>query len=252
METEISVTFLQKVAQVLGDTNSGLTGSKIVDAFNDYAERWNVGVPHPEYPGWEVKSKRQAIYESLRAFSPQQQFLIIEELCVHPSFSGAAPSKAARANLKLGLYSKYAHFRPEAETKELDLPLIEETRHWLEKYSAPLKLFNQAKLKYDHGTFERNVLDDLRLALELLLKQVLNNNKPLEKQLPDMGSYLKAHGASPQIGNMFQKMLDCYTNYQNDYVKHTDKLKEEEVEFVFEITASFMKHIIRISTDDRA
>jgi len=49
------------------------------------------------------------------------------------------------------------------------------------------------------------------------------------------------------VGNMFQRLLDCYTHYQNDYVKHTDKLKEEEIELMFEITASFMKHIIRVS-----
>ena len=228
-----------------------LAGSNIIDAFNEYAERWNVSVPHQEYP-LGFMSKREVIYANLRAFLPSHQFLIIEELCAHPSFAGGAPSKAARANLKLELYSKYGHLRPEAETKELDLPLIEETRHWLEGYPSSLKLFNQARLKYDHGTFERNVLDDLRLSLELLLKQILNNNKPLEKQLPDVGSYLKTRGVSPQISNMFQKLLGCYVGYQNDYVKHTDKLKEEEIEFVFEITASFMKHVIRISADDRA
>lgn len=241
IEAEIPVAFLQKTAETL----RWLAGSKIIDAFNEYTERWGVSLPHQKYPlGF---SKRQVVYENLKAFSPTQQFFIIEELCEHPSFAAGAPSKTARANLKLELYSKYGHLRPEAEAKELDLPLVEKTRHWLERYSASLKLFNQAKLKYDHGIFERNVLDDLRLALELLLKQILNNNKSLENQLPNIGSYLKVHGASPQIGNMFQRLLDCYINYQNDYVKHTDKLKEEEIEFVFEVTSSFMKHIVRIS-----
>lgn len=242
MQAEIPTTFLQKAAESL----RWLAGSKVVDAFNEYAERWNVSVPYQEYP-LGFTSKREVIYENLRAFLPSQQFRIIEELCEHPSFASGGPSKAARTRLKLELYSKYGHLRPETETKELDLPLIEETRHWLEQYPDSLKLFNQAKLKYDHATFERNVLDDLRLALELLLKQVLSNNKPLEKQLPDVGVHLKARGASPQIGNMFQKLLDCYTKYQNDYVKHTDKVKEEEIEFVFEITASFMKYVARIS-----
>lgn len=242
MEIEISTAFLQKAAETL----KWLAGSKIVDAFNEYAERWDINMPYQEYP-LGFTSKREVIYENLKAFLPSQQFLIVEELCGHSSFAGGAPSKAARANLKLELYAKYGDLRPETDAKELDLPLVEETRHWLEGYSASLRLFNQAKLKYDHGTFERNVLDDLRLALELLLKQVLGNSKPLEKQLPDVGSHLKAHGASPQIGNMFQRLLDCYTKYQNDYVKHTDKVKEEEIEFVFEITASFMKYIVRIS-----
>lgn len=247
MKTEIPVAFLQKSAEAL----RWLSGSKIIDAFNEYAERWDRGIPYQEYPLGFI-SKREAVYGNLRAFSASQQFLIIDELCTHPSFPGGSPSREARAKLRLELYSKYGHLRPEADTKELDLPLIEETKHWLDGYPASLKLFNQAKLKYDHGNFERNVLDDLRLALELLLKQVFHNKKSLEKQLPDLGSYLKTRGASSQIAQMLRGLLDCYTKYQNDYVKHTDKLKEEEIELVFEITASLIKHIIRISTRERA
>jgi len=245
--TGIPVTFLQKAAQILGDTNSALTGSKIVDAINIYGEQWGVKVPHPEYP-FEASSKRQALYESLKAFAPTQQFQIIEELCEHASFAPGAPSKPARMNLKLELFSKYEQFRPQGESKVLDLPLVEETRHWLHDYPTSLQLYNQAKLKYDHGTFQRNVLDDLRLALELLLKAVLGNSKSLENQLPGIGAHLKDRGASPQIANMFHKLLEYYAKYQNDYVKHDDAIKEEEVEFVFEITSSFMKHIVRLSS----
>ncbi len=46
---------------------------------------------------------------------------------------------------------------------------------------------------------------------------------------------------------MFVKLVDYYTKYQNSYVKHNDAVIEEEVEFIFELTSSFMKHLVRLS-----
>ncbi len=46
---------------------------------------------------------------------------------------------------------------------------------------------------------------------------------------------------------MFQKLVEYYSKYQNTYIKHNDKVIEEEIEFTFELTSSFMKHFIRIS-----
>ena len=46
---------------------------------------------------------------------------------------------------------------------------------------------------------------------------------------------------------MFLKLIDYYCKYQNFYVKHDDAVIEEEIEFIFEITSSFMKHIVRMS-----
>jgi hypothetical protein len=46
---------------------------------------------------------------------------------------------------------------------------------------------------------------------------------------------------------MFMKLVDYYTKYQNSYVKHDDAVIEEEVEFIFELTSSFMKHLVRLS-----
>jgi len=44
---------------------------------------------------------------------------------------------------------------------------------------------------------------------------------------------------------MFQKLIEYFTKYQNSYVKHDDKFIQEEIEFIFETTSSFMKHFIR-------
>lgn len=244
-DQEISVTSLSKAAELLADTNSGLSGPRIVSAINGYGDKWNVRVPHPAYP-FDAPNKRTALLDSLRAFSGPQQFIIIEELCQHHSFPIGSPSQGERQKLRAELFTRYGDLRPNKEVKELDVPLVEEARHWLHAYPSALTLFDQAKLKYDAGIFQRNLIDDLRLALELLVKAVLDSNKSLENQVGPLGAALKERGASPQFTNMFQKVVDYYCKYQNDHVKHDDKLPEQEIEFLFEMTASFMKHIVRV------
>lgn len=90
-------------------------------------------------------------------------------------------------------------------------------------------------------------MDDLRLALETLLRAVLGNNKSLENQIGLIGSYIKARGGSKELTNMFVKLVDYYATYHNGYVKHDDAVIDEEIEFIFEITSSFMKHLIRLA-----
>ena len=242
---DIPLTFLNRAAALLADTSSGMTGPKIVDAINEFAERWGVRVPHPEYP-WEAPSKRAALLDSLKAFSPSQQFVIIEELCEHFSFPVGSPSLAERRKLKAELFAKHGALRPNKEVRELEVPLIEETRHWLSTYPDALRLFEDARLKYDARVFQRNLIDDLRVSLEVLLKAILGNGRSLENQLSEIGKRLKEKGASPQFRNMFASLLDYYAKFHNDHVKHDDKLPEEEIEFVFELTASFMKHLVRV------
>lgn len=245
-ETSIPAPFLEKAASLLGATGPGMSGPKIVSAINGYAVQWDVVVPHPSYP-FEASNKATALLDSLRAFSAPQQFIIIEELCDHPSLAVQSNSRVDRQRLKAELFAKFGHLRPDKEASELDLPLIEDARHWLSAYPAALEKLDSAKLKYDAKLFHRNLIDDLRLGLELLLKEILQNSKSLENQLPILGPRLKERGGSPQITNMLVKIIDCYCVYQNDNVKHNDSVPEEEIELIFELTASFMKHLVKVA-----
>ena len=125
--------------------------------------------------------------------------------------------------------------------------LIAETRHWLGDYPDVRKLFDEALLKHDHGVFKRNTLDDLRLSLEILTRQLFGNHKTLENQISQVGQFVKEKGGSQQLANMFEKLVDYYTKYQNTYVKHDDAVITAEIEFIFELTASFMKHLLRLN-----
>jgi len=40
---------------------------------------------------------------------------------------------------------------------------------------------------------------------------------------------------------------DCYAGYQNTDVKRDEVVITSEIELIFELTASFMKHFLRLS-----
>jgi len=44
---------------------------------------------------------------------------------------------------------------------------------------------------------------------------------------------------------MFNKLLDYYAKYQNEHVKHDDDVVEHEIDFVLEISCSFLKTFIK-------
>jgi len=247
MTSEMPPTFVSHAADILADSTNGLTGPQFVKVTTAYSVQWNVPIPHPMYP-FEAANKRTALYENLMAFSPTQRYQIFRELCDHPKI--LERDRPAAETLKRMLVARYGHLADEALGSELDEALIERTQHFLGPFPEALSLFEQAVQKHANGLFLRNVLDDLRLALELLLKSLLCNRKSLENQLSSLGTFIKQRGGSTELANMFVKLIEYYTKYQNSYVKHDDSIIEEEVEFIFELTASFMKHLVRLSYKD--
>ena len=236
--------FILNATNILGDTNTGLTSSQIVSLCSAYAIDFNVNIPYSSLPfptDGSVPNKRTALKRNIEAFSPEQQFKIIKELCELEQFAQNLNVK----DLKIKLITRYGQLNPDINI--VNEVLIDETRHWLNDYSKVLALYQSALDKYNNGIFERNILDDLRLALEMLLKDILRNEKSLENQLSALGSFIQEKGGSKELGNMFQKLVEYYSKYQNTYVKHNDQVIEEEVEFIFEITSSFLKHFVRIN-----
>lgn len=230
---------------MLGDTAGGLTGTQIVSVTAAYAVDCDARLPHLSIPFSKPGlNKRTALYENLMALPSKVQYEAIKDMCGRSDF--ALGHIAAVRTLKLKLIRKYGHLDDEGTSDAIDETLVEQTRQWLEEFPEPLKLFNAALEKQGHGIFRRNLLDDLRLALEKLLQGLLTNGKSLENQSGTLGAFLKEKGGSPELTNMFTKLLDYYSKYQNTYVKHDDAVVEEEIEFLFEITASFMKHLIRL------
>jgi len=243
---ELPAVFVTHAAGILGDTSKGISGGEIVKVCSAYAIDANVDIPYSSYPftGRVGINKRTALYENIMAFPSKWRYKIIRELCDHKVIQQLNASEANK--LKVQLFTRYGHLSGEASATDLNHALIEETRHWLSAFPKSLDLYNGAQQKREHGVFDRNVLDDLRLALETLLHDLLGNHKSLENQLQPLGAFIKGKEGSPELANMFVKLIEYYVKYQNTYIKHDTAVVEQEVDFVFEITSCFMRHLVRI------
>jgi len=235
----IKTAFLTHASDILASQYSTLSWSKIVRYFVAKSVDFNVDIPYsdPNFPGTELPNKRTGFLENLRQFSAEQQFEIINELCDEYSAVDSV------IDLKQKLISQYGDLR---NTSPLDSSagLIKETKGLLAEFPNVEAPYNSALEKIGQGIYERNSLDDLRLSLELLLKRLLENEKSLENQRPAITEFLKNKGVSPQIANLLWSLIDYYSKYQNEHVKHNDKVKATDVNFILDLTTSFMKQLL--------
>ena len=247
MADKISMVYLQHAAKVLTtpeqEGGGGLSGGMAVELTVAYAYDLGVDVMYARYPN-DAPNKRTMLLENLAVFQPKQQYQIVRELCDRVDPLGEKPDIV---KLKAKLFTEFADFADQDQLTDMHRTLLVETRHWLSDHLEAQKLFNEALQKHDHGVFKRNTLDDLRLALELLLRSLFSNSKSLENQIALLGEFIRAKGGSSELSNMFQKLVDYFSKYQNTYIKHDDAVIVAEVEFMFELTSSFMKHLIRLS-----
>ncbi len=230
--------FLAYASDILADTNAGLSGMKIVEYCNSYAIDFNRVTPYGSYP-FDAPNKRTALKENLKVFAAPEQFRIIKELCELPALCDQEKVK----ELKLRLFSRYGNLATE---KLSETELIQKTKHWLSNHPDALKQYESALAKYEGGIFERNTLDDMRLAFELLVKDLLGNGKSLENQIAEIGAKLKSTGASVELRNMVQQVIKYYTDFQNNHVKHNDAVNDKEIEYIIELTSVVMKFLIKI------
>lgn len=242
---QLPMVFITHAAELLGDTSIGLSGSQIVKLTAAYAVDAGVDIPHGSYPFQrQGVSKRTALAENIAAFPPEWRYKIIRDLCDHEVVQRQNGSAANK--LKAQLFTRYGHLSSEASTSDLNQAVLEETKHWLSSFPKSLGLYSQAQGKLSNGLFDRNVLDDLRLAIETLLHELLGNHKSLENQIQPLGVFIKDRDGSPELANMFLKLIEYYAKYQNTYVKHDAAVIEQEVLFIFEISSCFIRHLVRI------
>ena len=119
--------------------------------------------------------------------------------------------------------------------------------NWLSTYEKAQNQYRQALNDMLKGKYDRQVVDSLRLALELFLKQFLGNDKSLENQVKDLGVYLKNKNLSSEVSNMFFKLIDCYAKYNNSHAKNDDSVDENELDFLLYLTGSFIRFLIKIN-----
>ena len=136
----------------------------------------------------------------------------------------------------------YAFYPANAEL--LDIKLVVDVLNWLNDYPKAKEKYDSALRLFLKGDRTRHVLDDCRLCLELFVKQYLSNVKSLENQISELGKFLKEKGVSAELRNMFTSLINGYTSFNNNNVKHDDKINESEIEFVIYTTGAFLRLLI--------
>ena len=243
LEDTVPNEVVRQVAAVVADTHRGLSAGPIVDLTTAVAADHGVEVPHTRTPlGPEVPNKRTALYDNVVAFDGPQRYALLKAMLEDPRVTH--PDKDL---WRVRLVSRYGHLSPGDPDAEARDAVVAETRHWLAGYPKVLALYDQALAKVEHGVYDRNLLDDLRLALELLVQELVGNGKSLENNLAAVGALLKEREVPTEMRNMFSTLLNYYTKYQNDHVKHDDAVNETEVAFVIELTSAFMKYLVRVA-----
>jgi hypothetical protein len=240
----IKTTFLSYSSDILGKTEYGFSGSKIVRYFSAKSVEYNIEIPFDEYPfPANTPNKRTVLFENLKAFPPEVQFEIIGELCDEEYLKEYPDVK----KLKQQLWERYGVLN--SAKKGINENQINETKTMLHNYPNAEKPFISGLEKYSKKIYERNLLDDMRLSLELFLKDVLSNNKSLENQISEISKFQKAKGSSSELTNMFVKLVDYYSKYHNSYIKHNDNVKPSEIDFIIDLTSSFIKFLIKICNE---
>lgn len=232
--------FITYATDIIGETQYGLSGSEIAKYSTEFAVKYNVAIPYGTYPFPKtLPNKRTALRRNLEGFTGEQQFKFILWLCELPQLE----EHEAIKNLKLRLFTNYGK-----QYGMINIPnssIVEETYHWLNDYPKALEKYSEGLIKFQANLFERSSIDDIRLSFELVVKQILNNDKSLENQLAEIGSRLKEKDVSPELRNMYVKLMDYYTKYQNTYVKHDDRINKNEIEYIIELTSLMMKFLIK-------
>lgn len=131
----------------------------------------------------------------------------------------------------------------------LDKTIVNDTLSWLSNHPAAAKHFENALeicLKKDAARY-RNLLDELRSALEKLVRSILRNRKSLENQKKVLLQWMDKHGAHVQVRNLYSSLLSYFTQYQNDAVKHGEGWAVSEVEYMIYLTGSFMRFLLQLN-----
>lgn len=128
--------------------------------------------------------------------------------------------------------------------KSLDEKLVYDIYDWLDDYPKSKERYKSSISKIINNEDKRDIIDNLRLSLELFLKDIFNNKKSLENQ--DLGKFLKEKNISVSIRNLITTCITYYCNYNNDHAKHNNNVNEPEVEFLLYITGVLIRTIITL------
>lgn len=133
---------------------------------------------------------------------------------------------------------------PDEDLVSLDISSkYHETQLALSNYPSALLLFNEAIVKMQNPKLSRNALDDLRLCLETFLKEKFNSKKSLENQTQILGKFIKEKNGNTHVSDLYHKVIDFYSKYQNENVKHNNNVVKGDLNLISSLTSALIIHL---------
>ncbi len=139
-------------------------------------------------------------------------------------------ARISNLNVRLCYDDKYRFYHSGVEL--FDKKLVDDILEFLQPYKKAHKELSEALQEFLKKSY-RYAVDKTRLALEGFLKELLKNEKSLENQKECLNQYLGEY-MHQDIKSMFLKILDCYTNLNNNEAKHNSgDLRNMKLNFCF-------------------
>lgn len=132
--------------------------------------------------------------------------------------------------------------------EELDNALVSEPLTWLKDYPQAQKSWINALKSYNNATdaTASETADNFRKALERFFQEFFSSEKSLENLKSEYGNFLTSKGIPAEIKNNFEKLLELYTQYINNYAKHHDKTSKNVLEYIMYQTGNLIRLLITL------
>ena len=190
---------------------------------------------------------------SLSLIEPLQQLLqtlqSVKKVNITDSTSANNLSKT------LTIYPKLAFSAEEVEAEihntldnyfsdpKINTAHLSNVRQILSEHPKALEVYNSAIEKIMKEEYDRNAIDDMRLAWDNLISDLTGRNASPNKLAEEIGQLLSKKGVAPQLINMFISMVKQYADYQDKNIKHDINLSHNDVLFALNITNAFIMRI---------
>ena len=148
------------------------------------------------------------------------------------------------ASAKNEFISRLLDLTQDKEMTVTSIPLSLAIQSKLSIYADVKILYNKAIHGFDMGVDYRHAMDDLRLALETLIKRVLGNDKSLENQYEPLCAYLGTKGISSEIVGNVKTNLTAISKYFNEHEKHKDNIKVNEIDYIVTAVNNIMNILL--------
>lgn len=137
---------------------------------------------------------------------------------------------------------------------EMDEALVSAPLTWLKDYPNAEKAWSNALRAYSEVNADTasRVADDFRKALERFFQEFFQtgDGKTLENCKAEYGKYLKDNGVPSEVSNNLETLLQAYSNYMNNYAKHTDKAKINVLEYLMYQTGNIIRLVITLKQEE--